>query len=121
MNHNVIVLGASNNPERYSYQAVKLLSEKGYKVYPIHPKLQEIDGIKVYSSINQITDVIDTITIYLNPQLSLPLVDQIIQAKPRRVVCNPGTESKELKSRIEAESIPVIEACTLVMLRTGQW
>jgi predicted CoA-binding protein len=55
---NVVVLGASNKPERYSNMAVKLLKEKGYNVIPIHPLLDEIEGFPV---VHYLKDVLDNI------------------------------------------------------------
>ena len=65
---NVAVLGASNKPERYSYQAVRLLREKGHTPYPVHPVLTEVDGLRVWPSLRLIPDPVDTLTVYLSPQ-----------------------------------------------------
>lgn len=121
LKQNVAVLGASNNPERYSYQAVKLLAEKGHQVYPVHPRLTEIEGVKVYPSLGPIDAQLDTISIYVNPEISSQMIDEILAAKPRRVITNPGTENPLLKSKLEDAGVEVLEACTLVMLRTGQF
>lgn len=121
MGVNVAVLGASINPERYSYKAVKLLQEMGYGVFPVHPSARPIDGLKCYAGLGDIDDDIDTITVYLSERNSEPIVEQIIESKPRRIILNPGAESEPLKSRCEAAGIQVQEACTLVLLRTGQF
>lgn len=121
MEYNVAVLGASANPERYSYKAVKLLMEHGHDVFPVHPSARPIDGIKCYACLDDIVEEIDTITVYLGQANSTPLIDDIIKMNPRRVILNPGAENPELKSECEAAGIEVIEACTLVMLRTGQF
>ena len=122
MQENVIVLGASDNPERYSNKAIKMLSEKGHKVFPIHPKLKEINGIKVYSSIEDIKNIkIDTITLYVNPEISNSLLEVILAIKPKRVIFNPGTENYELETKLQKAGIETLEACTLVMLSTGQF
>lgn len=120
MTKNIIVVGASDKADRYSYQAVELLTEKGYNAIPVHPKLQEVQGIKVHSSLEGLSNI-DTISLYINPQLSSPMLEQIIQIKPQRVIFNPGSENPELISKLEKAGIKTIEACTLVMLRTGQF
>jgi len=45
----------------------------------------------------------------------------IISLKPGRVIFNPGTENPELMERLDAANIPYLQACTLVMLRAGQF
>lgn len=121
MEKNIAVLGASTNPERYSYKAVKLLEEMGYSVFPVHPSGRDIDGIKCYHNLAEIDSEIDTITVYLGERNSAPIIGEIIAAKPRRIILNPGAESDELTRRCEADGIIVQEACTLVLLRTGQF
>lgn len=121
MSYNVAVLGASSNPERYSYKAVQMLADAGYGVFPIHPSEQPVDGRKCYSSLSAIPEPIDTITVYLSEKNSTPLIDEIIRSAPRRVILNPGAENETLKSRCESAGIQVLEACTLVLVSTGQF
>ncbi len=118
---NVAVLGASDNPERYSYKALKMLTEHGYNAIPVHPVLDEIEGIKVVKSLGDIRENVYTLTVYVGPARISPLVEEIVKLKPERVILNPGTESEELKAALDKASIPYIEACTLVLLRTGQF
>lgn len=121
MTYNVAVLGASGNPERYSYQAVVMLAEHGYGVYPVHPSAKPVDGHTCYPNLAAIPDPLDTITVYLSEKNSTPLIEEIIACRPRRVILNPGAESATLTSRCLAEDIQIAEACTLVLLRTGQF
>ncbi|HOV13327.1 MAG TPA: CoA-binding protein [Spirochaetota bacterium] len=121
MNKNIAILGASPKEERYANMCQKLLVEKGYSVYPINPVYDEIDGKKCYKSLVDIIDDIDTITVYMNPERFNKVMNDILQKKPKRVIFNPGTESDEIKKTLIKEGIEVVEACTLVMLKTGQF
>jgi uncharacterized protein len=121
MNKNIAILGASPKPERYSNMAQKLFVEKGYKVFPINPNYQSIDDISCVKNILEIKDKIDTLTVYMNPRLVEKIYDNIITKKPARIIFNPGTESVLLKQKFEKVGIEVIEACTLVLLKTGQF
>jgi len=121
MEMSVAVLGASNKPDRYSYKALTKLREHGFKTFPIHPVYEEIDGIKAYKSLDDITEPIDTITIYLSAANSTPLIDDILKSGARRVIFNPGTENNELSRTLKENGIEVVEGCTLVMLSTGQF
>lgn len=121
MKENVAILGASQKTERYSYKALKMLEEHDHRVYPVHPALEEIEGHKVYSTLSEIDDKIDTLTVYVSPKWIKDMIPAILELKPGRVILNPGTESEELKAELAAAGIPYQEACTLVLLRTGQF
>jgi len=120
-NSRVAVLGASTNEERYSFKAVQMLKEYGHQPVPVHPKGHVVDGLTAVPSLNDITDPVDTLTVYVNDRISSAAVDDIVKLKPRRVVFNPGAENPELGRKLEAAGIEVVEACTLVMLRTEQF
>ncbi len=119
--HHVAVLGASPKPARYSNQAVRLLLEHGYRVTPVHPKFEQIEGLQAATSLSDLERPVDTLTLYVGPERLTPMIDEILKLKPGRVICNPGTESKQLQQRLDAEGIPWIEGCTLVMLRLGNF
>lgn len=117
----VVVFGASNKEDRYSYKALNLLLEHGHEVVPVHPKLEEIKGIKVINDLKDVTGGVDTITLYVNPKVGESSAKGIIKLKPKRVIMNPGTESEELKKELEANNISVVIGCTLIMLKTNQY
>ena len=117
----VVVLGASDKPDRYSNMAVKLLMEKGHEVYPVNHIKESILGLKTYKSLADIEGDIDTLTLYVNPRHLESEVDNIIKLSPGRVIFNPGTESQSAISALETNGIKVIRGCTLVMLKTGQY
>lgn len=119
--HHVAVLGASPKPARYSNQAVRLLLEHGYPVTPVHPKFEQIEGLQVAATLSDINRPVDTLSLYVGPERLSPMIEEILELKPGRVICNPGTESKELQERLDAAGIPWLEACTLVMLRLGNF
>ena len=118
---NVAVLGASNKPERYSHQAVVLLAKKGHAVFPIHPALADINGQRVFKKLADVPAPLHTVTMYVSPALSAGMAAAILAASPKRVIFNPGTENPELEAALAAAGIAVVHACTLVMLRTGQF
>jgi predicted CoA-binding protein len=117
----VAVLGASPKPDRYAYQALQLLHEYGHRTLPVNPAFDEILGEKCYPKISDAPGPIDTVTLYLGESRSNPLINEIIGAKPRRIIMNPGAENSALAEKAEEAGIEVVESCTLVMLRTGQF
>lgn len=121
MKETVVILGASPKRERYSNQALRMLREYGHTPLPVNPGQDQIEGLPVFRRLEAIRQPVDTVTLYLSPPLSKPLAASIVALKPRRVIFNPGTESDELAAQCEAAGIEVQEACTLVLLRTGQF
>jgi len=117
----VAILGASPKPDRYSLKALELLREYGHCPLPINPAYDDILGEKCYPKISTVPGPINTITIYLREALSTPLIGEIIDAKPRRLIMNPGAENPVLAARATKAGVEVVEACTLVLLRTGQF
>jgi predicted CoA-binding protein len=115
----VVVLGASIKPLRYSNQAIRLLLDKGYRVTPVHPRHERIEDLPVANALQNVPQPVDTLTLYVGPQRLEPMIEEIVQVKPQRVIFNPGSESTALKLRLEQVGIHWLEACTLVMLRIG--
>jgi len=119
--HHVAVLGASPKPARYANQCIRLLKQHGYRITPVHPRFEQIEDLAVSSSLEAIADPVDTLTLYVGPKLLEPLTEAIVALRPRRVIFNPGTESRLVQSRLDQAGIPWLEACTLVMIRTDQF
>ncbi len=118
---NVAVVGASNKPERYSYLALMLLKEKGHTPYPVHPALASIEGMPVFASLRQIPVPLDVVTLYLAAAHQGTVAEEIVHLRPKRVIFNPGAENPALAERLLAASIEALDACTLVLLKTGQF
>lgn len=117
----VVVLGASDDPDRYSNKAVRLLKEYGHHVIPVNPNLSEIEGFPVLPELGAVTAQVDTLTVYLSPTRTISLIDDILRLQPDRVILNPGTESDVLERRLTDEGIRFEKGCTLVLLKTGQF
>lgn len=117
----VVVLGASPKPDRYAYRAQQLLNECGYHAVPVNPAFAEVAGDRCYSSVSDVPPPIDTITLYLGEARSAPLAADILAAKPRRIIFNPGAENGALAAQAMAAGIEVVQDCTLVMLRSGEF
>ncbi len=120
MEKKTLVLGASDNPQRYSYLAIKKLLAHQQEVVAIGRKSAMVDDVKIETGLNPHNNI-DTITLYLNPLAQKEYYDYIIGLQPKRIIFNPGTENEELYDLAKANNIQPIEACTLVMLSTGQY
>lgn len=117
--HHVAVLGATPKPARYANQVLKLLLEMDYRVTPVHPKISVIEGLAVARSTRDIADPVNTLTLYVGTARLEPLIEELVALNPGRVIFNPGTESRPLQQALDQAGIAWLEACTLVMLKTG--
>ncbi|MBK9732735.1 MAG: CoA-binding protein [Chitinophagaceae bacterium] len=115
-----VVLGASTNPSRYSYLAVNKLVQYGHKVLPIGLREGMIAGAQIMTG-QPMIEGIDTVTLYLNPERQQQYYKYILSLQPKRIIFNPGSENDELAKLAEENGIEATEACTLVLLSTGQY
>jgi len=115
-----LVIGASEDTSRYAYLAINMLQEYGYDVVPLGKQTGSINGTQILTGTPELTDI-DTVTLYINPKRQAPLYDYISGLKPKRVIFNPGTENREFENQLKEKGIEVLEACTLVMLRSHQY
>jgi len=115
-----VVLGASDNPNRYSYLAVDRLQKHDHPVVAIGKQKGKVGIIDISTEHLPLTGV-DTVTLYLNPKNQQQYYDYIFSLKPKRIIFNPGAENEELAALAESQGVEPIEACTLVMLSTGQY
>ena len=117
-----LVLGASTNPSRYAHLAMQMLAEARQPTLAVGLKAGEVAGVPIQTDWEPETwPEIDTLTLYLNPQRQLPYQESILALSPRRVIFNPGTENPTFAAELEEAGIEAVFACTLVMLRTGQY
>jgi len=115
-----LVIGASPDASRYSYRAVKSLVSKGHPVIAFSKKRGSIDDVVIHNDWNTTWDV-DTVTLYINPGIQKDYYEPIIGLNPRRVIFNPGTENGEFAKQLRAKGIDTENACTLVLLATGEY
>ena len=115
-----LVLGATTKPDRYAYRAINMLVQKGHTVLAIGQNTGEVAGVKIQTKAIPVKNI-DTVTLYLNPTRQRDYYNYIIEAQPKRVVFNPGTENPELYQLLELNDIKAEVACTLVLLATNQY
>lgn len=115
-----LVLGASDNPARYSYLAIQRLRDHGHPVAGIGRKNTKVADVTIDKEKIPLTGI-DTVTLYLNPTHQQEYYDYIISLNPKRIIFNPGTENDTLVKLAKENNIKTMEACTLVLLSTGQY
>jgi len=115
-----LVLGASDNPSRYSYLAIHRLRSHDHPVVAIGRKNTKVGDVLVDKEKKHFEGV-DTITVYMNALHQKEYYDYILSLQPRRIIFNPGAENNELVSLARKNGIKTMDACTLVMLSTNQY
>ncbi|MEO6314488.1 MAG: CoA-binding protein [Chitinophagaceae bacterium] len=115
-----LVIGASGDPSRYSYLAINKLRNNGYPVLAIGKRNAMVGDVEVVTDKKE-TDGIDTVVLYLNADHQKEYYNYILSLKPKRIIFNPGAENAELYDLAQANNIKPMEACTLVLLSTGQY
>ncbi|HAI84235.1 MAG TPA: CoA-binding protein [Chitinophagaceae bacterium] len=120
MKKKTLVLGASEKTDRYSNMAVRLLAAHEHPVVAVGNKAGAINSIPITTELAPLQDV-DTVTLYLNPTNQQPYYEYILGLQPKRIIFNLGTENDTLQAMAAAKGIITQEACTLVLLNTGQY
>lgn len=114
-----LVVGASEQPSRYSHLAIIQLLQKGHEVVAIGRHQGKVWDVPIMTEWPSEIPDLHTVTIYIRPELQHAIIEHIIRYRPQRVIFNPGTENLFAMQQLEAEGIHVVAACTLVMLSIG--
>jgi predicted CoA-binding protein len=115
-----LVLGASENPSRYSHLALQRLQSHQHPVVAIGKKKGLVGNVAIETE-KKIWKDVDTVTLYLNPLHQKEYYEYLISLNPKRIIFNPGAENSELAEMASQQGIQPVEACTLVMLATNQY
>lgn len=114
----IIVLGASNNPERASYYAVEMFRNLNFNVIPVAKKRGSIFGLEIKNDLEGI-DNVHTLAMYLSEQNQEEYIEKIMEIKPKRIIFNPGAENIKLKTLAEKAGIETVEECLFNMMNSG--
>ncbi|WP_297334813.1 CoA-binding protein [Algoriphagus sp.] len=117
-----LIVGATTNPGRYAHYAASLFFERQMEFIPIGIKKGKVFGKEILDlkSKPALSDI-HTITMYIGPQHQEEWMDYLLSLNPKRIIFNPGTENPDFFNKAKAKGVEVVPACTLVMLRTGQF
>lgn len=115
-----LVIGASENPERYSNKAIRALLTHHHEVVALGLKKGSVQNVEFHTEKEAFKNI-DTVTLYVGPRNQPEYYDYIIELKPRRVIFNPGTENPEFISKLKSAGIYPETACTLILLATDQY
>lgn len=110
---NWAVVGTTQNKESFGYKMFKTLKDHGYKVYPVTPKYEEIDGIKAYKSIKDIPKEIDVVGFIVNPKVGLSIIEDVIDLGIKNIWMQPGTRDPKIVKKAVDNNINVTFSCVM--------
>jgi len=121
MEKTTMVLGASPNPERYSFRAVRTLQCRNIPVIAIGFRDYDKDNLTIRKGKPEDIGQIHTVTLYMNARNQEDYYDYILSLNPKRIIFNPGTTNPEFAAIARDKGIEVVDDCMLVMLQCGKF
>jgi predicted CoA-binding protein len=110
----IAVVGASSDRKKFGNKCVRAYARAGWRVYPVHPVEEEIEGFEAYPSLRHLPGPVDRVSLYLPPARGLEMLEEIQKIQPKEVWLNPGTESPEIVAKAKKLKLNVIRACSIV-------
>lgn len=120
MSKKTLIIGATPNTDRYAYRAAHMLTQHGHPIVNVGIKKGEVAGVPILNGHPEVEEV-DSVTLYIGPDKQQDYEDYILSLKPKRVIFNPGTENEAFEAKLEQHGVQALEACTLVLLSTGNY
>jgi predicted CoA-binding protein len=108
----VAIIGASADRSKFSNKAIHAHLHAGYEVYPVHPKEETIEDLKVYKSVLDVPVALDRVSLYLPPAIGVKVLDDIAKKGCKELWVNPGAESPELIEKVDALGLNAVFACS---------
>jgi predicted CoA-binding protein len=109
------VVGATDNPEKYGNRIVKNLRDRGYEVYPVNPKLEEVEGLKCYPSIAEIPVRVDVVDFVVPPGATEVILKQCKDLGLDRIWLQPGSESEAAIAFCQDNNLKVVHSVCVML------
>ncbi len=109
------IVGATNNPRKYGNRIFKNLKSRGYEVYPINPKLKEIEGVRCYPDLAAIPVKVDVVDFVVPPQVTEGVLKECKRLGLERVWLQPGSESEAAIAYCHANNLKVVHSVCVMM------
>jgi len=110
----VAILGASADRSKYGNKAVRAYLQQGYTVFPINPKGGVIEGLRVYRTIADLPTRPDRVSVYLQPEVTLKVLPDVLAKGCDELWLNPGADSEEVVAEAERLGLTVVRACSIL-------
>ena len=114
MSKTVAVVGASSNRAKFGNKALRAFLAAGYRVLAINPNENEVEGVKTYASVLDVNEPIDMATVYVQPDVTLRLLDEFQQKGIPEIWVNPGAEDDVVMTEARRRNLNVFFACSII-------
>lgn len=110
--HTVAIVGASPNPERPSHKVANYLTQQGYNVIPVNPKVEQILGKTSYPDLSSIPEPVEVVDIFRRSEEVMPIVEEAIKIGAKVVWMQEGVINEGAASRArDAGLLVVMDKC----------
>src|SRR6476660_1252070 len=109
----IAVVGASNDRRKYGNKCVRAYLKAGWRVFPvnINPRETEVEGLATVTSVRDIPEPLDRISVYLPPPVTLEILPEFAEKGAGEVWMNPGAADREVMEEAKRQGIPVVSGC----------
>ena len=112
-------IGATVQKDKWGYKKYKEIKNAGFKIYPINPKYDNIDGDKCFPDLRSLLEFLDKkpdiIVTIVPPKITEKIVEQCKIFKIDKIWMQPGSESEEAIKFCKDNDIEVVhEVCIVV-------
>lgn len=105
---NIVIVGASNKPERASNGIMKFLMGKGYNCYPVNPTEDEILGIKAYKSVKDVPVTPDLVDVFRKSEACPEIVKESVEKEAKFIWLQEEVYSEEAARIADEHNVPII-------------
>jgi predicted CoA-binding protein len=111
----IAIVGASPDRRKFGNKAVRAYAQRGYEVYPIHPRAAVVEGHPAYRSVLDVpVSELDRVSLYVPPEAGMHVVEEVARKPVREVWLNPGAESPVLIAKARALGFSVVLGCSIL-------
>jgi len=121
-NEVIAVVGVSRKKDIPANGIFKKFKSAGYRVYPINPNADQIDGEKCYPDIQSTTEKPDAVLIAGPPEISKSIVSQCLQENIRHIWMHRGIGNGSYSEEAEKLCLdngvePITNGCPMMFVK----
>ena len=120
----IAMVGASDDPTKFSYGVLRVLHETGYDMIPVNPKLAggEIRGLRVYPTLASIDRPVDMVQVFRSSEALYGVAEEAIAIGAKVLWAQIGVRNAEAAQLAEAAGLRVVmDRCPKIELFRPFW
>ncbi len=113
----IVVIWASNNPEKYGNKILKDLVEKWYEVIPVNPNEAEIEWLKNHKILKTVPKNFDIINFVVPPKVTLQILKEYTKLlQNKKVWIQPWAEDEEVENYLKKNNFSdyITKSCIMI-------